>query len=44
MDEWAAAVNTTLGKMSQAYREAFFGTTVPDSRRDFMALPHPPQA
>lgn len=37
MDKWAAAINGTLGKMSQADRDAFFGTTVPDSRRDFMA-------
>jgi hypothetical protein len=37
MDKWATAVNATLGKMSQADREAFFATTVPDSRRDFMA-------
>ena len=37
MDKWATAVNATLGKMSQADRDAFFGTTVPDSRRDFMA-------
>ena len=37
MDKWATAINATLGKMSPADREAFFGTTVPDSRRDFMA-------
>ena len=37
MDKWAAAINATLGKMSAADREAFFGTTVADSRRDFMA-------
>jgi hypothetical protein len=37
MDKWATAVNATLGKMSQADREAFFGTTVADSRRDIMA-------
>lgn len=37
MDKWAAAINATLGKMSQADRDAFFGSTVPDSRRDFMA-------
>jgi len=37
IDKWAAAVNATLGKMSAADREAFFGTTVADSRRDFMA-------
>jgi len=37
MDKWASAINATLGKMSDADREAFFGTTVPNSRRDFMA-------
>ena len=37
MDKWAAAINATLGKMSTADREAFFGSTVADSRRDFMA-------
>ena len=37
MDKWAAAVNATLGKMSPADRDAFFGSVVPDSRRDFMA-------
>ena len=37
MDKWAAAINATLGKMSQADRDAVFGTTVPDSRRDLMA-------
>jgi len=37
MDKWAAAINATFGKMSQADRDAFFGTTVPDSRRDLMA-------
>ena len=37
MDKWATAVNANLGKMSQADRDAFFGTTVPDSRRDFLA-------
>jgi hypothetical protein len=36
MDKWATAINATLGKMSQADRDAFFGTTIPDSRRDFM--------
>ena len=36
MDKWAAAINATLGKLSQADREALFGSTVPDSRRDFM--------
>jgi hypothetical protein len=37
MDKWAAAINATFGKMSQADNNAFFGTTVPDSRRDMMA-------
>ncbi len=36
MDKWATAINATLGKMSQADREALFGAVVPDSRRDFM--------
>ncbi len=37
MDKWAAAINATLGKMSPAERAEFAGTTVPDSRRDFVA-------
>jgi hypothetical protein len=37
MDKWATAINATFAKMSQADRDAFFGSTVPDSRRDFMA-------
>jgi hypothetical protein len=37
IDKWAAAVNATLGKMTAAERDAFFGATVTDSRRDFMA-------
>jgi hypothetical protein len=37
MDKWAAAVNANFAKMSQADRDAFFGSTVTDSRRDFMA-------
>lgn len=37
MDKWAAAVNGVLGKMSEADRDAFFGSVVPDSRRDLMA-------
>jgi len=37
MDKWAAAVNATLGKMSAADRDAFYGATVLDSRRDVMA-------
>jgi hypothetical protein len=37
MDKWATAVNATLGKMSQAERDALFGGVVADSRRDIMA-------
>jgi len=37
MDKWATAVGGVLGKLSGADREAFFGSTVPDSRRDIMA-------
>jgi hypothetical protein len=37
MDKWATAVNATFSKMSQSDREAFFGSTVTDSRRDIMA-------
>jgi hypothetical protein len=37
MDKWATAVNATLGKMSAADRNALFGSTVADSRRDVMA-------
>lgn len=37
MDKWATAVSATLGKMSQADRDALASATVPDSRRDFMA-------
>ena len=37
MDKWAMAVNAALGKMSQADRDSFFGTTVADSRRDILA-------
>jgi hypothetical protein len=37
MDKWAAAVNATLGKMSAADRDAFYGAAVTDSRRDIMA-------
>ena len=37
MDKWAAAINAVLGKMTAAERDAFFGTTATDSRRDFMA-------
>jgi hypothetical protein len=37
MDKWASAINATLGKMSAADRETFFGASVPDTRRDIMA-------
>jgi len=37
MDKWAAAINTTMSKWSPAERAEFAGSTVPDSRRDFMA-------
>jgi hypothetical protein len=37
VDKWANAVNANFAKMSAADREAFFGSTVTDSRRDFMA-------
>lgn len=37
MDKWAAAVNAAFAKMSAADRDALFGSTVTDSRRDFMA-------
>ena len=37
MDKWATAVSATLGKMSQAERDALFGSVVADSRRDIMA-------
>jgi len=37
MDKWANAVNATLGKMTAADRDAFYGSTVTDSRRDFVA-------
>jgi hypothetical protein len=37
MDKWAMAVNATFGKMSAADRDAFFGATVTDSRRDILA-------
>jgi hypothetical protein len=37
MDKWAAAVNANFSKMSAADRDAFFGSTVTDSRRDIMA-------
>ncbi len=37
MDTWAAAVNATFNKMSAAERDAFYGSTVTDSRRDMVA-------
>jgi hypothetical protein len=37
LDKWHAAINATLGKMSQADRDAFASSTVADSRRDIMA-------
>ncbi len=37
MDKWATAVGATLGKMSQADREALFGSVVADSRRDTLS-------
>jgi len=37
MDKWATAINTTMSKWSAAERAEFFGSTVPDSRRDIIA-------
>lgn len=37
MDKWANAINATLGKMSEADRNAFLGSTVTDTRRDLLA-------
>jgi hypothetical protein len=37
IDKWANAVAANFSKMSEADRDAFFGSTVTDSRRDFMA-------
>jgi hypothetical protein len=37
MDKWATAISTTMSKWSPADRAEFFGSTVPDSRRDIMA-------
>jgi hypothetical protein len=37
IDKWAAAINTTMSKWSPAERAEFAGSTVADSRRDFMA-------
>jgi len=36
-DKWAAAISTTMSKWSPAERAEFAGSTVADSRRDFMA-------
>jgi hypothetical protein len=37
MDKWAAAINATMSKWSQAERAEFFASTVADSRRDILA-------
>jgi len=37
IDKWAAAISTTMSKWSPAERAEFVGSTVPDSRRDFLA-------
>lgn len=37
VDKWATAVNANFAKMTPTDREAFFGSTVADSRRDMMA-------
>ena len=37
IDKWAAAINTTMSKWSPAERAEFAGSTVADSRRDFLA-------
>jgi hypothetical protein len=37
MDKWAQAISATMSKWSPADREAFFGSTVADSRRDLLA-------
>jgi hypothetical protein len=37
IDKWATAISTTMGKWSPAERAEFAGSTVPDSRRDFLA-------
>jgi hypothetical protein len=36
MDKWAAAINATMSKWTAAERAEFFGSTVPDSRRDLL--------
>ena len=37
MDKWAAAITTTMSKWTPAERAEFAASTVPDSRRDFLA-------
>jgi len=37
IDKWAAAISTTMSKWSPAERAEFAGSTVADSRRDFLA-------
>ncbi len=37
MDKWATTVGGTIRKLTGPDRVAFFGSTVPDSRRDIMA-------
>jgi len=37
IDKWAAAIKTTMSKWSPAERAEFAGSTVADSRRDFLA-------
>jgi hypothetical protein len=37
IDKWAAAINVTMGKWTPADRAEYFGASVADSRRDFMA-------
>jgi hypothetical protein len=37
MDQWARAINTTMGKWSPGERAEFAGATLPDSRRDILA-------
>lgn len=37
LDTWTKNVGAVLAKMSKEEREAFFATTVPDSRRDLLA-------
>jgi hypothetical protein len=37
MDQWATAINTTMGKWSPGERAEFAGATQPASRRDILA-------